>query len=221
MDLARRRLETEGLRAAFNGVIVAAHGWVEYKDHLALDVDARLPSVSCDVIRRAMPRSLAGPVSEIHFRRVDRCGSSLRARYPQSAGHGAQPGRSRRLCDRQRRLPTRHAAHPRPLCPAGPRTPRTRAFVTGPGSPAWVSLGSVSPYMQAAGDVPRGRARTGTMASTWVQSAGRSFVTSVRDALSTAPVRSPCSLRNVFLAREKTLVRASCKSCSLGISNGP
>lgn len=210
VDVRRRRVESEGVRMRVNGITVALAGWFERPDsrEIALDASLRMPVTSCDGIRRALPPSVTGPVDELTF------SGSIAA-----DAHLALDTRALTSTELQVDLDNRcTVARDRMLLGVGRlRTvfvqrvhepTGLRAFVTGPGSAAWVPLAQVSPYVTRAVIVREdGRFYShhgfdvGEIRGAIVRNVGaRRFVYG-------ASTLSMQLVKNVFLQREKTLVR--------------
>jgi hypothetical protein len=209
LDLAHHRVMTEGVHVAVNGVTASLAGWAEHgSDRTAFNLALRLPTTDCDSIRRAMPATVAGPVSDLLF------GGSIGADVHLALDTTNLPGTELDLRVQDRcvivhdglRNGVRRLSGPfvqRVLEPHG-----TRAFVTGPGSPAWVRLDDVSPYVAGAvltredgGFYHHHGFNVREIRGAVVRDVGaRRFVYGA----STITMQLA---KNVFLAREKTLVR--------------
>ncbi len=210
IDLARRRVTTAGVDLALNGMRLALSGWVERdRTHTAMDVAMHLPVIDCDVPRRVLPAVAVGSVAAM------RLSGSLSA-----DGHLAVDTRhlgDTRLdfhvndgCRVQQHAPElAFARFGRPFVqraqePGGV----VRAFVTGPGTPAWVPFASISPFVVSA-VVHRedgGFFRHHGFSPDEVRGALVRNLTAGRFAFGASTITMQL-VKNVFLAREKTLVR--------------
>jgi hypothetical protein len=210
VDLPRRRIETEGLRATVNGIGFAIAGWAERPEarEVALDASLRVPTTDCDGIRRALPASITGPVDEITF--AGTIGADLHLALDTRALPATQLDidvdercavvRDNMMLGIRR---TRGVFVQRVTEPTG-----VRAFVTGPGSAAWVPLAQISPYVQRALLVREDGAffrhhgfNPGEIRAAIIRNvAARRFVYG-------ASTISMQLAKNIFLQREKTLVR--------------
>ncbi len=210
VDPARRRVESEGVRAHVNGITVALAGWLERpaSREIALDASLRVPITSCDGIRRALPLSVTGPVDELTF-----------AGTIGADAHLALDTRALLATELQIDVEDRCTVVRDNMAlglrrfqdvfvqrvhePAG-----VRAFVTGPRSAAWVPLAQISPYVAHAVLVREdGRFYrhhgfdVGEIRGAIIRNvAARRFVYG-------ASTLSMQLAKNVFLQREKTLVR--------------
>ena len=210
IDLLRRRIETETLQISLNGLTSAVAGWVERSqdDRVAMDVSVRVPTVSCDAIRRALPHSLTGPVDDLQF-----------AGTIATDAHIALDTRQLNATELEIAVDD-HCVLVRDGLErgirrfAGPFVQRVqephglRAFVTGPGTAAWTPIAQISSFLTNA-VLSREDGRfyahhgidVGEIRSAIVRNVGaRRFVYG-------ASTISMQLAKNVFLAREKTLVR--------------
>jgi hypothetical protein len=209
VDLSRRRVETSDLDITVNDVRARLSGWAERdREHTALDVTGTLQRTSCDGIRRALPPSLTGPVSEITF------GGDI-------AGTVALALDTRHIDD------TRFVVNLEDRCFvardtysrgvqrfSGPfvqrvqEPERVRAFVTGPGTAAWVPIADIAPHMvNAVLSREDGRFyRHAGVDPAEIRNAIVRNVSAGRFVYGASTVSMQLA-KNVFLAREKTLVR--------------
>jgi len=209
IDLNSRRISTDGMNVAVNDVRVRVRGWAERGgDHTAIDVTASMERTSCDGIRRALPPSLTGPVSEFSF------GGEIAANVALALD-------TRRIDDTRldvrvddrcyvaRDTYTRGVARfSGPFVQRVQEPGRMRAFVTGPGTAAWVPLGDIAPYMINA-VLSREDGRFYRHAGVDPQEIRNAIVRNVSAGrfVYGASTLSMQLAKNVFLAREKTLVR--------------
>jgi hypothetical protein len=209
IDWLRRRIDTEGIELALNGVTVGLAGWVERSGgRLALDASLRLPTTGCDAIRRALPPVIVGPLVDLRF------AGSISADLRLALDTGNLPGTqldvdvsegcavvSDGMAQGMRRLAGPFVQ--RVLEPQGPR-----AFVTGPGSAAWVSLTEI-PAAVAYAVLSREDGRFYRHRGIDVSEIRGAIVRNVgagRFAYGASTISMQLA-KNIFLAREKTLVR--------------
>ncbi len=210
IDLAQRRVSTPGLNWQVNGVPFTVAGWAERsREHTSLDVSLHVPPFTCDGALRSMPTPVTGVVASLGLtgtvggdahlaldtRRISDTAFDYSVRdgcQVTSAGWG---------------ISVRRFAGPfvqRVQEPGG----RVRAFVTGPGSPAWVPVEAIPPNVLNAvisredGSFYQHRGFSpGEIRGALVRN-----VNEGRFAYGASTI-SMQLVKNVFLAREKTLVR--------------
>lgn len=209
IDLVTRRISTDGMNIAVNDVRARVRGWAERgSDHTALDVTASMERTSCDGVRRSLPPSLTGPVGEFTF------GGDIAANIGLALDtrHIDDTRLDVRVDDRcyvARDTYTRGVARfSGPFVQRVQEPGRMRAFVTGPGTAAWVPLGDVTPYMVNA-VLSREDGRFFRHAGVDPQEIRNAIVRNVSAGrfVYGASTLSMQLAKNVFLAREKTLVR--------------
>lgn len=210
IDRAHRRVQTNGLTVTVNHVQGVVSGWAEKsQDHVALDVNLRLDRSSCDGIRSSLPPSLTGPVAELSL------GGDIAA-----AVHVAVDTRQLETTQFDVRLDDRCYVSARDTFTrgaqrfAGPFVQRVqeptgmRAFVTGPGTAVWVPIGSISQYV-IDGVLSREDGRFYRHAGVdpfEIRHAIIRNLTAGRFVYGASTISMQLA-KNVFLAREKTLVR--------------
>lgn len=209
IDLRRHRVSTEGITATLNGVTVALAGWAEHSERrTALDVALRVPTTSCDAIRRSLPAVVTGPVNDLTF--AGRVGADLRL-----------------ALDTANLAATALEVHVDDQCAiahdglrqgvrrlGGPFVQRVeepgglRAFVTGPGSAAWVPFAEISPHVVNAVLVREdgGFYRHHGFNLNEIRGAIVRDVSARRFAYGASTITMQLA-KNIFLRREKTLVR--------------
>lgn len=210
IDPRRRRIETEGVRASVNGVVVALAGWAERPGahEIALDASVRVPVTDCDAMRRSLPAVVTGALHDVVFSGTIGADAHLALDTRALAGTELQVDVDDRCQVVRDNMPlgirrVRGVFVQRVTEPAG-----VRAFVTGPGSAAWVPLPQISPYMTRALLVREDGAffrhhgfNTNEIRAAIVRNvAARRFVYG-------ASTISMQLAKNIFLQREKTLVR--------------
>jgi len=210
VDLERRRVATAGIQAALNGIRFAVSGWAEHdRSHTALDASLHVPLMDCDLPRRALPRVVVGPLLGFGFQ------GSL-------GGSAHVAVDTRRLgdtildwdvVDACRVLHPSAEANTRRF--GGPfvqhvleRGGVPRAFVTGPGAPTWTSLEAMNPALVGAVITREdgGFYRHHGFSRDEVRGALVRNLQLGRFAFGASTI-SMQLVKNVFLAREKTLVR--------------
>jgi hypothetical protein len=169
---------------------------------------ASMDRTSCDGIRRALPPSLTGPVSELSFG-GDIAANVALALDTRRIEETRLDVRVDDRCYVARDALTRGVARfSGPFVQRVQEPGRVRAFVTGPGTASWVPLGDVSPYVINA-VLSREDGRFYRHAGVDPQEIRNAIVRNVRAGrfVYGASTLSMQLAKNVFLAREKTLVR--------------
>lgn len=209
-DLARRRVTTPGLNWQVNGIPFSVSGWAERAEgRTALDLSMRAPPMSCENALRSFPRPVAGVASGL-------------------ALSGSISADAHLALDTRRLSETVFAYNVNDACSvsqadwnlsvrrfSGPFVQRARepggnlrAFVTGPGAPAWVPIEALPPNLLNA-VVARedgGFYRHRGFSPSEIRGALVRNVAEGRFAYGASTI-SMQLVKNVFLAREKTLVR--------------
>ena len=210
IDLAQRRVATSGLNWQINGIPFSVAGWVERTtDHTSMDLSLNVPPFTCDGALRSMPAPVTGIASTLGLSGTVGGGAHLAidtrrlsdTTFDYTVRDGCQVAYS------GWNVNVRRFAEPfvqRVQEPGG----RVRAFVTGPGSPAWVPIEAIPPNMLGA-VVHR---EDGSFYQHHGFSSGEirgAFVRNVSEGRFAygASTISMQLAKNVFLAREKTLVR--------------
>lgn len=210
VDLVRRRVATAGVHAALNGIRFSVSGWAEHdRAHTALDASLHVPLMDCDLPRRVLPRVVVGPLLGFEFQ--GNVGGSAHVAVD-----------TRRLGDTVLDWDVMDAC--RVLHPSAEANTRRfsgpfvqhvmerggveRHFITGPGAPTWTSLEAVHPAVLGAVIVREdgGFYRHHGFSRDEVRGALVRNLSLGRFAFG-ASTLSMQLVKNVFLAREKTLVR--------------
>jgi hypothetical protein len=198
------------VQLSLNGIVTAVAGWIEHPEHqvVALDASVRLPTMSCDAIRRALPRSLTGPVDALGFAGTIGADAHLALDTRRVANAELQIDVDDHcvlardgLVQGVRRLRepfVQHVQEPQGM----------RAFVTGPGSATWVPLARMSPFVAEA-VLSR---EDGRFYQHHGIDVGQIRAAIVRNVAAHRFVYGASTLtmqlaKNIFLEREKTLVR--------------
>lgn len=209
IDLNSRRISTDGMNIAVNDVRARVRGWAERSsDHTAIDVTASMERTSCDGIRRSLPPSLTGPISEFSFG-GDIAANVALALDTRRIDDTRLDVRVDDRCYVARDTYTRGVARfSGPFVQRVQEPGRMRAFVTGPGTAAWVPLGDIAPHMINA-VLSREDGRFYRHAGVDPQEIRNAIVRNVSAGrfVYGASTLSMQLAKNVFLAREKTLVR--------------
>lgn len=209
IDLAQRRISTSGMTVSVNDVRARVQGWAERaSDHTAMQVSASMERTSCDGIRRSLPPSLTGPVGEFTL------GGEIAANVALALDtrHIDDTRLDVRVDDRcyvARDTYTRGVARfSGPFVQRVQEPDRVRSFVTGPGTAAWVPIGDVAPYVVNA-VLSREDGRFYRHAGVDPYEIRNAIVRNVSAGrfVYGASTLSMQLAKNVFLAREKTLVR--------------
>lgn len=209
IDPVQRRIETDGIEVNVNGITMAAAGWVERSaDRLAFDTRIRMPTTSCDAIRRALPANVTGALQDLQFsgtlaidihlaldtRHLPATQLEVDVNDQCNIAHdGLMQGIGRLSGPFVQRVQE----------PQG-----VRAFITGPGTPAWVPLSEISPYVINAVLFRE----DGTFYQHHGVDVHQVRAAIVRNVAAGRFVYGASTLsmqlaKNIFLAREKTLVR--------------
>lgn len=208
-NFARHRLETREMELSLNEVPLRFRGWIERtRERTAMDVSVAMPVTSCDGIRAALPESLTGAIHGLSFA-------------------GTLGGQARLALDTELLDDTLLEVHVDDHCVVSRsargtltdrfRTPfvqrvrepnQMRAFVTGPGSGAWVALPEISQHLVQA-ILSREDGRFYRHDGIDVHEIRHAIVRNVAAGrfVYGASTISMQLAKNVFLAREKTLVR--------------
>ncbi len=209
LDPARGHVATEGVNFTLNGITLGVAGWAERRgDRTAVDVALRVPTLSCDAIRRALPAVVTGPVGQMTFTgtlgadvhlaldttHLDATELDVRVQDLCAVAHDGMTNSVRRFSG---------PFVQRVQEPAGVRT-----FVTGPGSAAWVALPDVSPHVVNA-VLTREDGRFYRHHGFNIPEIRGAIVRNVgaRRFVYGASTITMQLAKNVFLQREKTLVR--------------
>ncbi len=210
VDLERRRVATAGVHAALNGIRFAVSGWAEHDGHhTALDASLHVPLMDCDLPRRALPRVVVGPLLGFGFQ-GNLGGSAHVAVDTRRLGDTILDWD---VVDACRVLHPSAEANTRRF--GGPfvqhvleRGGVPRAFITGPGAPTWTSLESINPALLHAVITREdgGFYRHRGFSRDEVRGALVRNLQLGRFAFGASTI-SMQLVKNVFLAREKTLVR--------------
>ncbi|MFO0629762.1 MAG: transglycosylase domain-containing protein [Polyangiales bacterium] len=210
VDLPGHRVSSPGIHAAVNGIRFTLAGSLERAPgYTAIDASLQVPQIDCDSPRTALPPAVVGPLRGFSFAgtlaadarvRLDtrRLSDTLLDFHVDDHCLVSQAGFEADL-RRFSRPFVQRAQEPGGV---------VRAFITGPGSPAWVPLPSISPFVLAA-VVTRedgGFYRHHGFSPDEVRGALVRNIALGRFAFG-ASTLSMQLVKNVFLAREKTLVR--------------
>ncbi len=210
IDRVHHRVQTSGLTVTVNHVQGVISGWAERsQEHVALDVNLRMDRTGCDGIRTNLPPSLTGPVADLAV------GGEIAA-----AVHVAVDTRQLDTTVFDVRLDDHCYVSPRDTFArgaqrfSGPFVQRVqepagmRAFVTGPGTAVWVPLGLVSQYVSDA-VLSREDGRFYRHAGVDPLEIRHAIIRNLSAGrfVYGASTISMQLAKNVFLAREKTLVR--------------
>ncbi len=210
LDLAQRRVSTSGLNWQVNGIPFSIVGWAERdRAHTSMDVSLNVPQFACDGGLRSMPAPVTGVVATLGLTGTIGGGAHLaldtRRLSDTSFDYSVHDG-----CEVSHAgwgLSVRRFAEPfvqRVQEPGG----RVRAFVTGPGAPAWVPIEAIPPTLLGAvisredGSFYQHRG----FSSGEIRGALVRNISERRFAYGASTI-SMQLVKNVFLAREKTLVR--------------
>lgn len=209
VDLVHRRVDLGQLQAQLGGIYYLTSGWLAQDEaRTAFDLRFQVPSVSCEALKASMPSTVAGAVRDLVLSGT--IAADLRLAVDTSHLEATQlqvavDNRCRVVADHMANsiIRFRQPFVQRVLEPQGPR-----AFITGPGSAAWVELGMIAPSMVNA-VISREDGRfyrhngfdVGEIRGAIIRDiAARRFVYG-------ASTLSMQLAKNIFLAREKTLVR--------------
>lgn len=210
LDLPQHRIATPGLNWQVNGVPFTVSGWAERDDvRTALDVAVRVQPMSCGGALRSLPApvtgiaagiGLTGSISgEAHIALDTRRLADTSFDYNVHDACAAT-GASWALTARRFESPFVQ----RVMEPGG----NLRAFVTGPGAPTWVPIEQLPPNLLNAviSREDGGFYRHRGFSQVSIREALVRNVTEGRFAYGASTISMQLA-KNVFLAREKTLVR--------------
>ncbi|MBI5516342.1 MAG: transglycosylase domain-containing protein [Deltaproteobacteria bacterium] len=209
-DRVRRRVGVPELLVRVNGVPAQLRGAVEApEDHLAVDLVAVMPTLECDLLRRSFPATVSGVLSDFSF--AGTLGAEVRLQTDsRNLPATAFDFTVRDGCAVLRASPSLSLARF-----SGPFVQRAtepggvvRAFVTGPGSPAWVPGALLPPHLLNAVITREdgGFYRHHGFSPDEVRGALVRNLSAGRFMLGASTITMQL-VKNVFLAREKTLVR--------------
>jgi hypothetical protein len=210
VDLDRRRVTTAGLNWHVNGVPFSVSGWAEHnRQHTALDVGVHVPAVTCDGALRALPHAITGIASGFVLSGVIGANAhvALDTEHLPATVFDYNIADGCNVAQAAYALSVRRFSQPfvqRVNEPGG----HIRAFVTGPGSAAWTPIEEIHPSVVNAvisredGSFMRHRGFS-------PQEIRGALVRNINDGRFAygASTISMQLVKNVFLAREKTLVR--------------
>jgi hypothetical protein len=210
LDRQRHRAQSTGLTVTVNHVQGFVSGWAERgAEHVALDVNLRMDRTSCDGIRTALPASLTGPVAELSL------GGELAAAVHIAVDTRQLDATAFDVQLDDRCYVSRNDSFARGARRfAGPFVQRVqeptgvRAFVTGPGTAVWAPLSMISPYViNAVLSREDGRFyRHAGVDPLEIRHAIVRNLSAGRFVYGASTISMQLA-KNVFLAREKTLVR--------------
>ena len=210
LDLERRRITSPGISAELNGLRFFLSGNAERgRDHTAVDAVLRVPVFDCDLPRRVLPAAAVGPLAGFLF-------------------HGTLAGDLHLALDTRRLNDTVLDVNVQDGCDVeqsslevglrrlgNPFIQRVqepnnvvRTFLTGPGSPAWTPFEAISPFVVGA-VIQRedgGFYRHHGFSPDEIRGALIRNVNAGHFAFGASTITMQL-VKNVFLAREKTLVR--------------
>ena len=210
LDLERRRVTSPGISAELNGLRFFLSGSAERgRDHSAVDAVLRVPVFDCDLPRRVLPPAAVGPLAGFLFSgtlagdlHIDldtrRLGDTV-------LDVNVQDG-----CDVSQssvEVGLRRLGNPFIQRVQEPNNV-VRTFLTGPGTPAWTAFEAISPFVVGA-VIQRedgGFYRHHGFSPDEVRGALIRNVNAGRFAFGASTITMQL-VKNVFLAREKTLVR--------------
>jgi hypothetical protein len=210
IDLAARRVSTPALNWHVNGIPFTVSGFVERgHDHTAVDASLHMPLVTCDGAMRSLPRAVTGVAGDLGLTGTLGADAhvALDTRRLSDTVFDYHVTDGCRVTTASWALSMRRFAGPfvqRAIEPGG----RMRAFVTGPNAPAWVPIEMIPPTVVNAvisredGSFYRHQG----FAPHEIRGALVRNVGEGRFAYGASTISMQLA-KNVFLAREKTLVR--------------
>ncbi|MEZ4409726.1 MAG: biosynthetic peptidoglycan transglycosylase [Polyangiales bacterium] len=206
---ARRRVSTQRIEVAINGVRFLAGGSVERGEgYTAIDASVNVPPTDCDLPRRNLPRAVLGPLAGFTFSGT----IGMEARLVLDTRALSATTLTSNVADACRVVRASGevdvARFTAPFVQRVTQPDGLRAFITGPSAPAWTPYEQVSPFVVAA-VVQRedgGFFRHRGFSPDEIRGALVRNVSLGRFAYG-ASTLSMQLVKNVFLAREKTLVR--------------
>ena len=206
---ARRRVSTQRIEVAVNGLRFLAGGSVERGEgYTAIDASVNVPPTDCDLPRRNLPRAVLGPLAGFTFSGT----IGMEARLTLDTRALAATTLTSNVADACRVVRSAGevdvARFSAPFVQRVNEPEGLRAFITGPSAPAWTPFEQISPFVVAA-VVQRedgGFFRHRGFSPDEIRGALVRNVALGRFAYG-ASTLSMQLVKNVFLAREKTLVR--------------
>jgi hypothetical protein len=210
LDLERRRITSPGVSAELNGLRFFLSGSAERgSDHSAVDAVLRVPVFDCDLPRRVLPPAAVGPLAGFLFSGT-LAGDLHLALDTRRLGDTVLDVNVQDGCEVSQssvEVGLRRLGNPFIQRVQEPNNV-IRTFLTGPGSPAWTPFEAISPYVVGA-VIQRedgGFYRHHGFSPEEVRGALIRNVNAGRFAFGASTITMQL-VKNVFLAREKTLVR--------------
>jgi hypothetical protein len=210
LDLERRRVSSPGVSAELNGLRFFLSGSAERdQHHTAVDAVLRVPVFDCDLPRRVLPPAAVGPLAGFLFSGTLAGDAHVAVDTRQLSNtvldvnvqDGCQVSQS------SVEVGLRRLGNPFIQRVQEPNNV-VRTFLTGPGSPAWTPFEAISPFVVGA-VIQRedgGFYRHHGFSPDEVRGALIRNVNAGRFAFGASTITMQL-VKNVFLAREKTLVR--------------
>ncbi|MBK6531837.1 MAG: transglycosylase domain-containing protein [Deltaproteobacteria bacterium] len=210
LDLERRRVTSPGISAELNGLRFFLSGSAERgRDHSAVDAVLRVPVFDCDLPRRVLPPAAVGPLAGFLFSGT-LAGDLHIALDTRRLGDTVLDVNVQDGCDVSQssvEVGLRRLGNPFIQRVQEPNNV-VRTFLTGPGTPAWTAFEAISPFVVGA-VIQRedgGFYRHHGFSPDEVRGALIRNVNAGRFAFGASTITMQL-VKNVFLAREKTLVR--------------
>lgn len=210
LDLERRRVSSPGISAELNGLRFFLSGSAERgRYHSAIDAVLRVPVFDCDLPRRVLPPAAVGPLAGFLFSGT-LAGDLHIALDTRRLGDTILDVNVQDGCEVSQssvEVGLRRLGNPFIQRVQEPNNV-VRTFLTGPGTPAWTAFESISPYVVGA-VIQRedgGFYRHHGFSPEEVRGALIRNINAGRFAFGASTITMQL-VKNVFLAREKTLVR--------------
>jgi hypothetical protein len=210
IDLERRRVSSPGISAELNGLRFFLSGSAERgREHTAVDAVLRVPVFDCDLPRRVLPPAAVGPLAGFLFSGT-LAGDAHVALDTRRLGDTVLDVNVQDGCQVSQssvEVGLRRLGNPFIQRVQEPNNV-VRTFLTGPNTPAWTPFESISPYVVGA-VIQRedgGFYRHHGFSPDEVRGALIRNVNAGRFAYGASTITMQL-VKNVFLAREKTLVR--------------
>ncbi len=209
-DLERRRITTPGISAELNGLRFSLTGTAEHdRDHTMIDGMLRVPIFDCDLPRRVLPPAAVGPLAGFLFTGTlaGDMHIALDTRHLNDTVLDVNVQDGCNVSQSSMEVALRRLGNPFIQRVQEPNNV-VRTFLTGPGTPAWTPFEAISPFVTGA-VIQRedgGFYRHHGFSPDEVRGALIRNVNAGRFAFGASTITMQL-VKNVFLAREKTLVR--------------
>ncbi len=210
IDLERRRITSPGISAELNGLRFFLSGNVERaREHTIVDAVLRVPVFDCDLPRRVLPAAAVGPLAGFLFQGTlaGDLHLALDTRRLNDTVLDINVQDGCEVAQSSLEVGLRRLGNPFIQRVQEPNNV-IRTFLTGPGSPAWTTFEAISPFVVGAVIQREDGAfyRHHGFSPDEIRGALTRNVSAGHFAFGASTITMQL-VKNVFLAREKTLVR--------------